>query len=82
MKSLTVPEVAERLHVHADVVRDLIRSGELQAFSVNVRPGSSKPRYRITSDALEQFITRRSIRTPTRPTRRPRKQRREVRQWV
>lgn len=69
----TVAEVAERLHVHPDTVRDLIRSGELSAFNASANPTSRKPRYRVTVDALAGFLARRSVQTPSKlaKTRKP-----------
>ncbi len=60
----TIAQVAEHLGVHPDSVRDLVRSGELAAFNASVNPNGSKPRYRITSEALAGFEARRSVVKP------------------
>ena len=52
---LTPAEVAKRLQVTAEQVRSLIRKGDLAA--INVGTGEKRPLYRITSQALETFIS-------------------------
>jgi excisionase family DNA binding protein len=51
---LTVQDVAEQLHVHADTVRKWIRSGELAAVPLGGTAG-----YRITQAAVDKFIRER-----------------------
>ena len=51
---LTVKEVSAQLKVSAEQVRTLIRKGQLSA--VNVGSGKKRPLYRITHEALENFI--------------------------
>ena len=68
---LTPDEAAGRLKVTAEQVRSLIRKGQLAA--INVGTGSKRPLYRITPQALEDFLTRRW--QPGRALRRPTKRR-------
>jgi excisionase family DNA binding protein len=51
---LTVDDVARRLIVHADTVRNWIKSGELVAIDLGGRAG-----YRITQEALDEFLKKR-----------------------
>jgi len=57
-------DVALRLKITPEQVRALIREHELNA--VNVSVGSKRPRYRITSQAVEDFISSRSTHRPAR----------------
>ena len=59
---LTPGDVAERLRVTAEQVRCLIRTGQLTA--VNVGTGPKRPLYRITPDAVNEFMARRSLPAP------------------
>ena len=52
---MTPSEVADQLRVTAEQIRRLIRKGELAA--INVGTGEKRPLYRITSQALETFIS-------------------------
>ena len=54
---LTPDEAAEELRVTAEQVRCLIRGGKLAA--INVGSGQKRPLYRITTQALEEFCSRR-----------------------
>ena len=60
---LTVRDVGERLKIKVDGVLELIHAGLLSASDVS-RPGSQRPRWRISADALDQFLAARSG-TPT-----------------
>jgi len=51
-------EVAGKLGVKTEVVYSLIRSKELTAINV-AKPGSSRPRYKISKEALREFERRR-----------------------
>ncbi len=53
-KLLTVQEVADRLGVHPDTIRQWIRNGELGAIDLGGRAG-----YRIREQDLERFIRER-----------------------
>jgi len=54
---LTPDEAAKRLKVTAEQVRSLIRKGQLAA--INVGTGPKRPLYRITSQALHDFLAQR-----------------------
>jgi excisionase family DNA binding protein len=54
---LTAEEVAKHLRVTAEQVRCLIRRGQLKA--MNVGTGSKRPLYRITAEALHEFLSAR-----------------------
>jgi len=57
--TLTPPQVAKRLGVNPDKVLSWIRSGELSAVNVTIKPGG-RPKYRIASADLESFKNRRT----------------------
>jgi excisionase family DNA binding protein len=57
----TPPQVAKQMGVNADKVLNWIRSGELEAFNAAARPDSQRPRYRVTDEALQAFIKRRTV---------------------
>jgi hypothetical protein len=66
-----VRDIAERYGVTIPTVLAWINSGELRAVNVSRRAQSKKPRWRITSAALEAFERLRSITAaPPRPRRR------------
>lgn len=54
---LTPAEAAAKLKVTAEQVRALIRTGQLAA--INVGTGQKRPLYRITPQALADFLGRR-----------------------
>jgi excisionase family DNA binding protein len=56
LRLLTPSEVAEYLHVSSEQVRSLIRKGQLVA--TNVGAGSKRPLYRVTQQALDNFMNR------------------------
>lgn len=60
---LTPKEAASRLQVTSEQIRCLIRKGQLPA--VNVGAGTKRPLYRITHQALNNFLNRRWQPTPT-----------------
>lgn len=51
---LTPNEAATKLKVTAEQIRNLIRKGQLSA--VNVGTGTKRPLYRITQQALNDFL--------------------------
>ncbi len=71
-RALTIKELCERYGVNEHTVLGWIRTGELKAVNVGRRPGTKKPRWRITADALATFEL---IRTHNPPP--PRTQRRK-----
>ena len=79
-RALTVREIAERYAVTEHGVLAWIRSGELRAINCGRRPGSKKPRWRITAKALAAFELLRTPSPPPPRTRR-RKQSAEVVQF-
>ena len=54
---LTPIEAATKLKVTAEQIRSLIRQGQLSA--VNVGTGTKRPLYRISQQALNDFLCRR-----------------------
>jgi predicted site-specific integrase-resolvase len=74
---LTPPQFAEQLGVDPSKVLNWIRSGNLRAFDVR-GDGSTRPRYRITIDAIVEFEARRSARRPVTATKRKRKQKQDA----
>jgi hypothetical protein len=69
---LTTADVAERLAVDVECVLALIAAGTLTAIDVR-RPGSKRPRWRITAEALADFETARTNRPTPPPARRQRR---------
>jgi excisionase family DNA binding protein len=61
---LTVQDVQKRYGVTSKTVLGWIHSGELSAINVGRRPGSKKPRWRISEDALSAFEQRRTSSAP------------------
>jgi excisionase family DNA binding protein len=55
--ALTLTEVAKKLNVTTEQVRKLIRKGLLPALDVGT--GIKRPLYRVTSQGLNEFLTRR-----------------------
>src|SRR5262245_47626609 len=62
--TLSVHDLTEHDAGAVHTVLEWIRSGELKAVNVSRRPGSKKPRWRITPAALDAFE---ALRTPTPP---------------
>jgi excisionase family DNA binding protein len=69
-RTFTVKDVCERYGVDQHTVLAWIKSGELKALSVSVRPGSKRPRWRITEQAIAAFEL---SRTPAPPLPRARR---------
>jgi excisionase family DNA binding protein len=57
---LTVPQVAERLQVTEEAVRDWLRAGKLRGY----RPGGPKVGWRVSVADLEEFLTDAANRPP------------------
>jgi excisionase family DNA binding protein len=68
----TARQVAERLSVQTAVVLGWIRSGGLRAVDVS-NGARRKPRWRISDEALEEFIASRTAVSPLRSARRRRR---------
>lgn len=75
---LTVKKCAEILGIRTRSVTTLIKSGEIRASDVSLTAGG-RPRWRISPDDLQAFITRRSHQT--RPPRRRRRKPKNVREY-
>jgi excisionase family DNA binding protein len=71
-RTLTVAEVADRYGVDPHTVLLWIKRGELKAINCGRKPGSKKPRWRITPEALATFELCRTTSPPTPRTRRRR----------
>jgi excisionase family DNA binding protein len=65
---LTPPQFAKRLGIDVSKVLTWIRNGELRAVNVAERVGG-RPRWRISSTAIEEFIRRRESTPPPAPRR-------------
>jgi hypothetical protein len=70
---LTPPDLARRYRCKPSKIIAAIRSGELVAIDL-AAPGSSRPRYRISPAAIEDFERRRAVTVLPRPIRRRRSQ--------
>lgn len=71
-KCFTPPALAKHWGSTPETILALIASGDLEAFDAR-RPGSSRPRWRIEPDAVEDFKRRRSTKPASKPVRRRRK---------
>ena len=67
----TPPELAKRWRIKSERVLAMIRRGELRAFDVS-EPGSSRPRFRISPDAVIEYENRHAPTAPSKPSRRRR----------
>jgi len=68
----TPPQVARQLTVKHDTVLAWIHAHELQAVNLAARSGGQRPRWRISKQAIEKFLARRSATPPPKPRRRRR----------
>lgn len=68
---LTVAAVAKRLSLGSDAVLSLIHAGRLKA--VNVGLGEHRPRWRISPEAIDEFLYTRTAQPPIMVRRRKRK---------
>lgn len=73
---LTPPEVARLLRMRQATVVSWIRSGRLPAIDISE---GRRPRYRISTQALDEYLAGRAVTPPTAPVRR---QRRDIPQYV
>jgi hypothetical protein len=68
----TPKELAERWRTSAESIIALIRAGRLRAFTLSP-PGSPKPRWKISPDAIAEYEARHAARPPAKaPARRRR----------
>ena len=74
---LTPPEVAQRLRIKSQTVRNLIRTGQLAAVDL-ARKGCVRPRFRISEADLLVFLQTRAVRPPVPRSRRRRRQQGDV----
>lgn len=65
----SVPSVAAALGTNVNKIRTFIHSGQLKAINLSSGP---RPRWRITADALNEFLELRSAKTPRVPSTRRR----------
>jgi len=56
MQMLNVTEVADRLRISPDHVRDMIRRRQLAAIKIGSRIGTRGGRYRIPDYAVEEWL--------------------------
>ena len=73
-RALTIGEVCERYGVGQATVRSWLRTGELRGVNCGRRPGSVKPRWRVTTEALAAFELIRTHNPPPPRTRRRKQQ--------
>lgn len=69
---LTPPAIAEQLGIDPLKVISWIRSGELRAIDVAAKT-SSRPRWRVSQVAFNDFLQRREARPAVKPARKRRK---------
>jgi excisionase family DNA binding protein len=74
-RALTIREVCERYGVGQATVRSWLRTGELRGVNCGRRPGSKKPRWRVTAEALAAFEL---LRTPNPPPPRTKRRKRQA----
>lgn len=63
------PEVADELGIAVEKVHAWIRAGELEAVNVGTT-AISRPRWKISQDAFDDFLEARRQRKPAKPVRR------------
>lgn len=69
---ITPPAYAKRIGVKPDKVVSWIRAGELRAIDVSEKPGTGKPRFRISEADISAFEESRTFQPPTKKRRRRR----------
>lgn len=77
VSDVTVPEAAKLLGVTDKDVYAYIASGELSAWNKTADPHTTRPRYRIPVEAVEEFKRRRMVKPKCRVVR-PRRWRRNL----
>ena len=74
---VTPPALAALWGCKPDKVLGFIRRGDLRAFDISQHPGVGRPRWRISTEAIEEFERRRAAVKPAK-TRKQRKGKSEV----
>ncbi|MBN2130211.1 MAG: helix-turn-helix domain-containing protein [Sedimentisphaerales bacterium] len=77
---MTPPEAAKFLRIGRDKLLGMIRDGTLPAVNVAAKT-STRPRYIVTPEAMESFITRRSVLVESPRPRRRRRTQAPGREW-
>jgi hypothetical protein len=82
-----VSEVADILATSQSRVLTLIHSGEIDAVDVSENPGTGRPRWRVTPEALQRFAEQRSSRArhapePNHKTKQNKQRRKSARTFV
>ncbi len=78
----TTEQVATRYGTNTDTVRSWVKAKLLDAIDVS-RPGSKRPKYRFSPNALEQFEKRRTAETDEESSPKPKRRRsRKQKRWV
>lgn len=72
---LTPPAIAAQLGMDVHRVLAAIRRGDLQAVDLR-EPGSSRPRYRVSPEALDKYLAARMVQAPPARARRQQRKRR------
>jgi len=63
VKTITPPQLAKELKVKVDKIHAWIHSGQLTAINVAEEP-TGRPRWRITQEAIDQFLLSRQSHKP------------------
>lgn len=71
MSALNRQQAADRLGISPEQVTKLIETGALRGFDAR-SPGAKRASYRVTEDAIGEFIKGREVKRPPRPQRRKR----------
>jgi hypothetical protein len=68
----TPPELGRRLGVDANKILHWIASGQLEAANFASKP-NGRPRWKVSAQALDEFLKRRAAKVPPKRQRRPRR---------
>lgn len=71
---VTPPELAKVLGVAPEKVLRFIRAGHLAAVNLATPGRNQRPRYSISPEAVQDFLRRRTVGPPLKPTTRRRKE--------
>ena len=74
-------QLAERWQCTTEHVLDLIHNNRLKAFSLS-KPGSKRPRYRITDEAVAEYEAQHQTQVPVNKTAKPTSRRPRKREAV